>query len=494
MLVPPASRVPSPRERQSVFNDRSRTAIILIAGAVLIILILFFFPDYLADSSLLAVLLAAEIILAAICRFKKVFFFVLTAAFLWAGIDLPFHDAWLQGRWLVLAIGALTGVAVYMNEQFHHFNFFHLIALFCVLSAAVSGLISPYPEEAGLKALSLMLLFLYGSAGARVAVPQPDPEAFLRAIRFGCELLAYATALSYFVLRVKLFGSPNSLGAVMGVVVVPVLLWGLIASEAPLWRRRFAFALALAGLLLCSSFSRAAISAATVSSLALCVATRQYRLIVKGLSAACVLAILTVMFLPKPQEDPKWDGSQSVIDLFVYKGKPQQGIMDSRKGPWEQTWSVIKQHPWFGSGFGTSITGEDLTSRNPKGAHVDSRTAREHGNSYLAIAEWTGLLGVVPFLALLGATAVNVFKTFSWLSKTRDLLSPAVPIAAVLLAGCVDAMFEDWMFAVGYYLCLIFWVFAFILVDLVPRTVVVHSRASVAPISMPYYAGVASGQ
>jgi O-antigen ligase len=200
------------------------------------------------------------------------------------------------------------------------------------------------------------------------------------------------------------------------------------------------------------------------------------------------------MFLPKPQEAPKWDGSQSVVDLFLYKGQPEKGIMGSRKGPWQQTWSVIKQRPWFGSGFGTSITGEDLTNVESRRAHIDSRTAREHGNSYLAIGEWTGLLGVVPFLALIGVTALNVFRVFSWLRKTMNLISPAVPIAAILLAGFVDTMFEDWMFAAGYYLCVIFWALAFILVDLVPRPVVAHSRASVIPIPLPYYAEAASGQ
>ena len=477
-----------------MFNDRSRTGIIFVAGAVLTTLILFFWPDFLADSSLLAVILVAELILAAVCRFKKAFFFVLIAVFLWAGIDLPFHGAWLQGRWLVLATGALAGLAVYMKERVYHFNFLHLVALFCVLSAAVSALISPYPEEAGLKAFSLMLLFLYGSAGARVAVSRLNPDAFLHAIRIACEGLAYVTAISYFVLRVELFGSPNSLGATMGVVAVPVLLWGMMACDAPMQRRRLAFALVLAAMLLFSSFSRASIFAAATSFVGLCVATRQYRLLVKALSAGWILAIVSVMFLPKPQEAPKWDGSQSVVDLFLYKGQPEKGIMGSRQGPWQQTWSVIKQRPWFGSGFGTSITGEDLTNMESRRAHIDSRTAREHGNSYLAIGEWTGLLGVVPFLALIGVTVLNVFRVFSWLRKTINLISPAVPIASILLAGFVDTMFEDWMFAVGYYLCVIFWALAFILVDHVPRPVVAHSRASVIPIPHSYYAEAASGQ
>ncbi len=34
-----------------------------------------------------------------------------------------------------------------------------------------------------------------------------------------------------------------------------------------------------------------------------------------------------------------------------------------------------------------------------------------------------------------------------------------------ILAGLVNAAFEDWMVAVGYYMCIIFWVLAFSLRD-----------------------------
>ena len=41
----------------------------------------------------------------------------------------------------------------------------------------------------------------------------------------------------------------------------------------------------------------------------------------------------------------------------------------------------------------------------------------------------------------------------------------------VVLAGLIHANFEDWLFAVGSYLCLLFWVFAFELVDIIPHAV-----------------------
>jgi O-antigen ligase len=35
------------------------------------------------------------------------------------------------------------------------------------------------------------------------------------------------------------------------------------------------------------------------------------------------------------------------------------GILGSRQSPWEDRISSVKQHPWFGTGFGTSDLGND---------------------------------------------------------------------------------------------------------------------------------------
>jgi hypothetical protein len=100
-------------------------------------------------------------------------------------------------------------------------------------------------------------------------------------------------------------------------------------------------------------------------------------------------------------------------------------------------------------------------------------TAREHGSSYMTIAEWVGLLGVLPFAALVVVTASNVWKVCAWMIRTADPRHYSIPLAMVVLAGLVHATFEDWLFAPGYYLCVFFWVFAFLLADLVPGAVVV---------------------
>jgi hypothetical protein len=64
-----------------------------------------------------------------------------------------------------------------------------------------------------------------------------------------------------------------------------------------------------------------------------------------------------------------------------------------------------------------------------------------------------------------------IAQVILWMRHTSNSYHPAIPIAMVLLAGMVHAIFEDWMVAVGYYLCVLFWIFAFWLVDLMPAPV-----------------------
>jgi hypothetical protein len=53
----------------------------------------------------------------------------------------------------------------------------------------------------------------------------------------------------------------------------------------------------------------------------------------------------------------------------------------------------------------------------------------------------------------------------------------SIPLAMVLLAGFVHAGFEDWLFAVGAYPCVYFWVLAFMLGALLPAAQEAPSRA-----------------
>jgi O-antigen ligase len=474
-------------------NPRN-TLLVLGAGALIVTLLTFERPQYLSDSSSLAIAIASQLMLLAVVKYRTAFFPVLISVFLIAGVHLPSQGVFLQARWLVLAVAAAVGAAIYLKDATHHFKTFHLVALFCILSAAVSAFVSQYPAESRLKAASLFLLFLYSLSGARLAVPAFHPERFFQRLLFGCEILVCITAVCYLALRVEILGNPNSLGALMGVVVIPVLLWGLLITETATRRIRLGVELAVATLLLMSSFARAGIGAAVLSSFLLCMCLRRYRFLTKALVAAFLIAVFALAFLPQSRNGPDMDPSGSIESAFLYKGHMSAGVFGSRKTVWQQTWSAIQENPWFGTGFGTSLISGDMTRMHYAANHIDSWVAREHGNSYLAIAEWTGLIGVLPFYVLIALTAINAGRVFTSLRRTGNAFSAAVPAATIVIAGLFHAMFEDWMFAVGYYLCVFFWAIAFIMMDVLPRRTVVYPPEMFVPAPARYAGAAASGQ
>jgi O-antigen ligase len=114
-----------------------------------------------------------------------------------------------------------------------------------------------------------------------------------------------------------------------------------------------------------------------------------------------------------------------------------------------------------------------------------AETEREHGSSYMTIAEWVGLLGVVPFVALLAVIVSNVWRVCAWMRRTSDPRHYSIPFAMVVLSGLVHGLFEDSLFAVGSYVSVYFWVFAFLLADLIPVAVVVPVAGVVSRAPRP---------
>ena len=455
-----------------------KAVVIILAGVALVMGLLILRPGYFANASTLELFLGGEIMLVAVVNYRKAFFPILLVTFLWAGSLLPMQIGMLRARWLVLGIGATAGLAVYMKDRAHSFRTIHLVALFCLLGAFVSASTSTYPSEALLKAFSLLMLFVYVASGARTAVPVLNPEVFFRKLLLGCELLTWIAAVCYFVLRYPVFGNPNSFGAIMAVAATPMLFWGFLTAQTRQRKFLLNVELLLAWTLLLSSYSRAAIGGAFAASVLICLSLGQYRLLIKGISLGVLVATCVAIVLPRQIDSA--DGSASVSETFLYKGKEGQGLWGSRVGPWRETWNVIREKPWFGSGFGTSATTADMTKMEYAAHHTDTWVTREHGNSYLAILEWTGLLGVVPFYFLAILSAGNAGRVFLWLRRSGNAFSPALPAAAIIVAGLIDAMFEDWLFAVGYYICLFFWSINFILADILPEEAVVYAPQSLA--------------
>jgi len=200
-----------------------------------------------------------------------------------------------------------------------------------------------------------------------------------------------------------------------------------------------------------------------------------------------VLAAIMILSI-QPLRLGRIDGDSdflSLEDTFVYKGHREVGLLGSRKSAWDRTSDVIREHPWFGSGFGTSVTRAGVSDEGWVFESTASAT-REHGNSYLAIAEWVGLLGVGPFAVLILSLIGKVYRVLACMRRTGNAFSTAIPLAIMVAAGLVHAIFEDWLFAVGYYLCVFFWALAFALVDVVPADAPALIRSTMPKASSPW--------
>jgi len=474
-----------------MFDGRNRVLLPMACLAMGLCAIAIFCPGYLVGGQYLGTIVFIQILLAVIWDFRRRFLTFLILGFLWAGMgSLPLSTVWTSARWGVLIAGAIVGCAIYLHDARHHFDVFHLMAAFCVVAAIVSAMVSAFPQLALLKAVSLLLLFLYVSTGARLAVMGRE-DAFLRGTIFSVEILVYLSAACYLLFRFPVFGNPNSLGATMGVVAAPLFFWDVLSSSDVKARKRRTFAFALTLLLLFFSQARAGILGAITACFIVGLAARQFRFLLKAATAALFLAVLAVLLVPSGQlEDmPTRRQGSSIASVFLYKGKDEAGVLGSRKSPWDETISVIAANPWFGSGFGTTISDRHTELPSVAAFSSTSLTTREHGDSYLAILEGVGILGVLPFLALVLMFVVRALRVLWYSARNGGLRQVAVPVAMVLIAGFVHALFEDWLFAVGYYLCVFFWTLAFIFLDLAPRETAPQpaARLAIAPLPQQQY-------
>ncbi len=455
----------------------------IVLGLCLAMYFVYSHLQYFGSMSFLGEILMLEVIVICLWKYDRRFFILMIVAFAWAGMAVPLQGSWTAGRWVVLFVGSIAGYIVWIKSPRKPFGAVHLIAFFCVCAAFVSATVSPWIQMASLKAVSLFLLFLYCASGARVAVLGRE-HRFFRGLLWGCEIAVYFTAICYFGLGLSVWGNPNSLGAVMSVGIFPILLWGWFTSDGPGVKFRRLVALVLCTHMVYFSMARAGMVAISIVTLIFCSCLRQYKLLVKAVALVLFLVAVAGMFDPGALNQRLGD----LKDAVLYKGNKERGVLGSRLSPWKKTIATIKEHPFFGTGYGTSPNGED------PGLHFgtfasSAETSREHGSSYMTIAEWVGLLGVLPFVLLLGLTVSNLWKACAWMMRTGDPRHYSIPLALVVLAGLVHASFEDWLFAVGYYVCVYFWFFAFVLADLVPGAVVVPVAGVVSRASRPLPAG-----
>jgi O-antigen ligase len=197
----------------------------------------------------------------------------------------------------------------------------------------------------------------------------------------------------------------------------------------------------------------------------MCLALRKLKFFAQGLGAIVILVAAYAILQPAAFSEM----TDSLTSSVVYKGHdPAQGLMASRQTPWQSAVETISTNFWFGTGFGTTDSEQNTTERADQFS-TSRGVSAENGSSYLAIVEWVGTLGVLPFLFVVLAIVGKSLRTVHWMLRTGNPSHPAVPLAMVVVAGLIHAAFEDWLFAPGYYLCVFFWSLAFVLVDVAPK-------------------------
>ena len=472
-----------------VYRMKTQSRNVLLALSPVLLLLLFAVvqrrPFFFANTTYLSGILALEVVIVCLWHYKKAFLPVTMWTFLAAAIALPLSGASYTLRWVFLAIGALAGFVLWIKTNREtHFGVFHLVALFCVFSAVASASSSAAARTGLLKTGSLFLLFLYAATGGRLALWGRE-RSFTRGLTVACEVAAFVSGAAYLT-GYDLFGNPNNMGAFIGVLVVPVLLWSVLTTEDRTERRRRLLALAICGALLYASVCRAAIVAVFVVVTVVTAALRRPGLVVKAVFVAALF--VEVMAVGNPTRTGEW--VDSLAGKFVFKNVgTHNGVFGSRQSPWDNTITAVRKHPLFGTGFGTSDMGSEQSVTRESDISTVYGTNREHGSSYLAMAEYMGLLGILPFLLLLALVMRNVFQMFAWMRRTGTPSHWGVPFALITLAGLVHASFEDWLFAPGSYLCVFFWVSAFLLVDAAQaarsdlRTISLRTIPAFAPVA-----------
>jgi O-antigen ligase len=430
---------------------------LIAAASIVFLLVLSVKRPYMFGESNVTALLVLVVAGMIASQYQTHFWTIMIAIFFWGGSALPMAGAMSLFRWVVLGSGAFLAIAYYARRDHRTpFNHLHLLALFTVVTAFASAIVSVNPMLTVLKALSLAGLFIYASFGARVLWLR-NPEAFVRKLVLMAEILVYFTTLCY-AASFAVWGNSNSLGLIMGCLCWPVLLWRFILPPNRQGSPRRFIPLFLCGALLVFSLSRASMIAAFLTSIFLLVGSRRYRTLLVGLSLFA--ALLLNMFLVMPER------FQSLSDTLLYKQGERGKLMDSRQKPWERSLATFREHPWLGLGFGAADNSTDARFTYVTQGHL----TRERGSSYLTMLETTGVVGTLFFALLLLALIREIWRVFSWLRRSGKVNQPAVVASAIILAGMVNASFEDWLLAVGYYMSVIFWVLALSLRDWMKET------------------------
>ncbi len=226
-------------------------------------------------------------------------------------------------------------------------------------------------------------------------------------------------------------GNANALGASL-MLTSPWLIYELRRCWKPGWRRTYLLGLTGALILIMlATHSRAALGALVVITFFAVRGIKMRRQIVLAYSLV-LMVVLTYGFRPQ------------TFDFLAqsYVTKRADTIFASRGQQMEDSWEAAKQGGVLGAGFGVSIGESRYWSLK-----TISRLAREKGNSFLAIVEETGVIGLVLYCAMLCCLLYAIRRPNLAPDPDRRFI---INIATgYFLGALLHGQFEAWFLSFG---------------------------------------------
>lgn len=360
---------------------------------------------------------------------------------------LPFHP--------VIYYGMLGCFFIYIFCKTKEFNI--LMAL--LLSACTLSILANNPpgvfrcwERLGLFCLVTMVYFPV------ICLEEMERVRF-RALRFSLwisvfigigSFICYFLGINYMrnanintMEAVGWFGGLTPMSMLLGPITAigcVYLLYVLLFKENVLKKYRLLLFLGCLSCFFCTmlSASRIALVALVIGALALLFFYSKGRLN-KFIGITLVLSLVFTFTYPLHSHF-----SEKVLEKQTLNIK-SGNMFSSRQEKWDNRVTEFKNSPLLGIGF--CAISPELEKR-----YMNRQGVVEPGNSWLAVASMTGLIGLIPFILITISTSIRLFKQAMYSDDTNSIL-----LFSLLMVVYVHMMAEGYVLAGGAYMCFFFW-------------------------------------
>ena len=297
----------------------------------------------------------------------------------------------------------LLAVMAWSSESFYHFKY--RLLFFCLLAFAFTSIINFYAKNVGINYYNAVQIYNWGSSSGEFSGFTCHPMWMSAACGIGTIFFVYAMIVLY------------KRGHLQWTI-----FFGLV-SLASLWTTMQGGSRSASGIsLLCCLF----LILVSFES-----ATQKRKILIPILLVG-LLAIPTMV-----TDNEQFKKKQGGIGLYDDQGKT------SRTDLWQARWDEFKSAPVFGIGFGVQKKGYENST--------------ETGSGWLTALAQTGLIGF----------SLICFFVYKIKLPLKDLRtdSTAALFEAVMLFLLLHSFFEAYMFQIGWYMCLFFWLLLSVLDD-----------------------------